>query len=600
MKLNLNNISLLILSSLYIIFCTGCTKDADLLSEFVIQKSDTSINLQNLVVNDFFYVNLDNSSILDVLENDQFTNPTNVSITGTTDPENGTVVINEDNTLTYIPNTGANETGTSSETTTDTFVYTAEETQADGSTTAEEGTVVVNSEENKAPTTGENVFYVTVNGKSSNNGKTESSAWDIIHAFKTAKAGDIVHIKAGNYGNKNLKGSNSGTLENPIKFIGYTNEPNDINAMNGSTFVYIEGKEPNSATMPLLKGTRINNEGKGTAILLDKNFINISNFQIMYYSKGISAIGDNQILNNIVVFEVGDFNPNHTDSWTVDRSKNNYDGEGIEIFGNNSKLINSIVINAGAESIKISGGENQNHKYNQVYSDNNVNSCDYYYLINKGGKQNSINNISIYRKKGMSHKGHGLICKDDASYNTFENIEVINTIIEMSFAGVHDNLVKNSSITGQYSAGGRGGGILVANGANNNTFENISIDNVKHMISFADWNDGYQSEYDQTNAGNNNLFSKITGSKALNVIYFDAFDNLGGIAHDNVIIDSQFSNAERLFQVNRGNSDNALINCTLKDIKALSISSEGYNFTLNPNTVFENCKGINLGFTLPN
>lgn len=121
----------------------SCSKDADLLSEYVISKNDNATNLQTYVVNDVFYINNNTDIVLDVLNNDNFEELTNVSITNTSTAQNGTIVINSDNTLTYTPKEEVIET----EEFEDTFTYTAEEVEEDGTVTEEEATVTVSNDE---------------------------------------------------------------------------------------------------------------------------------------------------------------------------------------------------------------------------------------------------------------------------------------------------------------------------------------------------------------------------------------------------------------------------------------------------------------------
>ena len=121
----------------------SCSKDADLLSEYVITKDDNATNLQTYVVNDVFYINNNTDIVLDVLNNDNFEELTNVSITNTSTAQNGTIVINSDNTLTYTPKEEVTET----EEFEDTFTYTAEEVEEDGSVTEEEASVTVSNDE---------------------------------------------------------------------------------------------------------------------------------------------------------------------------------------------------------------------------------------------------------------------------------------------------------------------------------------------------------------------------------------------------------------------------------------------------------------------
>tara|TARA_R110002153_G_scaffold41690_2_gene118829 strand:- start:4350 stop:5885 length:1536 start_codon:yes stop_codon:yes gene_type:complete len=138
----------------------SCSKDADLLSDYVINKKDDISGVYSLLVNDTYFSDMKSSILLDVLNNDTFENFNNVTVVATTTPELGTVVINENNTLTYTPPTPpvVNETiATTSETqeeVVDTFVYTVEETSAAGDITTAEATVTV-----KIITVSEDVEY---------------------------------------------------------------------------------------------------------------------------------------------------------------------------------------------------------------------------------------------------------------------------------------------------------------------------------------------------------------------------------------------------------------------------------------------------------
>lgn len=447
----------------------------------------------------------------------------------------------------------------------------------------------------------EDGYYVTVNGSSNNSGMSEADAWDIEFAFENASAGDIVYIKAGDYGNVRINADNSGTSSNPIRFIGYRDTPGDIVASSGSTFDY-NGNAPSPQDMPLLKGQRRNMEGEGTGLSVLEDHIEISNIQIMYYKRGVGCSGDNTVLNNIIVYEVGDFNPAHSYPSGTNNAFLNYSGAGIVLSGNGTRLINSVVINAGAEGIRISGGDNQLHSDNEIYSDNNTNPMDYYYFMHNNADNNTIQDSYLFRKDGLTHNGHGLSLKAEASNNRFYNLEIVNTRIEVAKGRVENNLFKDCTITGSYDDGRSDGegGILVANGANSNVFENVSIDNVRSAIRFADWNESSNGGFDEADAGNNNEFKNVTVTNALNGIYFDNFQEPEGSAHNNTFIDCEFSNLRRVFQVNRKNSENVFRNCNFSSIRDFEISSKSINLTLNKNTVFDDCTFSDVGFNPPN
>lgn len=160
----------------FVVFNSSCSKDSDLLSDYVI--SDTV----NIAVDDIFYISSNGSFTLDVLANDLFENQENVTITEVSSTENGTVEIEVDNTLTYTPNT----TEDTNEETEDNFTYTTEDENGEEET----GDVTVNistpteDKENSTsyPTTGSgsiiwNTDFETVQW--SKNGNPENNMWEV-------------------------------------------------------------------------------------------------------------------------------------------------------------------------------------------------------------------------------------------------------------------------------------------------------------------------------------------------------------------------------------------------------------------------------------
>ncbi len=81
----------------------SCSKDSDLLADYVISDLQEARFIGNLAISDNFVVAPQKSIVLDVLANDTFTDPDKVKIVEISQPTNGTVVINEDKTLTYYP-----------------------------------------------------------------------------------------------------------------------------------------------------------------------------------------------------------------------------------------------------------------------------------------------------------------------------------------------------------------------------------------------------------------------------------------------------------------------------------------------------------------
>ncbi len=116
-------------------FCFSCSKDTDLLADFVIAENFDAHFLKNYIIDDSFITNGNKSVILDVLSNDTFINPDKVKIIKTSEPVSGSVTINEDKTLTYQPGTTSTEEPETSEESeqkdTDTLLVTSQEQQTE-------------------------------------------------------------------------------------------------------------------------------------------------------------------------------------------------------------------------------------------------------------------------------------------------------------------------------------------------------------------------------------------------------------------------------------------------------------------------------------
>ena len=309
MKATPVKISNLIVLLFAVIFQLSCSKDTDLLADYIIADAHEAYFVANMAIDDYYVVAKDSEVVLDVLSNDSYKDPDKVKIVNVSQPQNGTVVVNEDKTITYIPNkvdppsdgadTAMESTATAEseppqknetpeendgteekyapeeESTTESFSYTAETLNDNQTTETTEAKVNIStaSESNTTPYGVD--YYVTTKGTVYNDGRTEATAWSIERAFQTAKAGDVVAIKAGNYGNRSLVVGNAGTKDNPIRFIGYTDTPGDLVSDKASTFVY--GNQLDSRKMPLLRGFLQPNK---MAIEVRKNNVEIHNFQI--------------------------------------------------------------------------------------------------------------------------------------------------------------------------------------------------------------------------------------------------------------------------------------------------------------------------------
>ncbi|MCM4172538.1 hypothetical protein DHD32_13690 [Arenibacter sp. TNZ] len=137
MKFHPSNLFQVTLVCFVLFLSFSCNKDSDLLAEYVVEKP------QSFLVNDVVVTLANNPIVIAPLSNDTFKEPDKVAITEVTPPKMGTAVVNEDNTITYTPDT--DQTGT------DEFDYSTAVTNPDNSVSEETGSVTV-TVTNKTPT----------------------------------------------------------------------------------------------------------------------------------------------------------------------------------------------------------------------------------------------------------------------------------------------------------------------------------------------------------------------------------------------------------------------------------------------------------------
>ncbi len=127
-------------------------------------------------------------------------------------------------------------------------------------------------------------YYVSVInpvGSDSNPGTLALPWLTITKAAQSAAAGDIVYIKAGNYGHEHVVVNNSGTSSAWIRFIGYKTTPGDTGTPAWLDLNQTGGYDPpttDPAEMPLIDGTK---NGVGVGITVSsKSYVEIKNIQV--------------------------------------------------------------------------------------------------------------------------------------------------------------------------------------------------------------------------------------------------------------------------------------------------------------------------------
>ncbi len=416
-------------------------------------------------------------------------------------------------------------------------------------------------------------YYVSRSGNNSNNGLSQGAAWKTItKAISVAVAGDLVYVKAGNYGAETVVFTKSGTSGSPITFQGYKTTPGDAPP------VLVNNANPYTAfdtlDMPTYNGG--NRAGGATAFTCDnRQYLILKNFQIQNYMDGIVAGTSNQATSNFLVLDNVNF-------MSLGSTSSGYDGHGIYFgtmgskFANQNTITNCLVVNVAAEGITISGNNNTLTGC-KIYCNENTNnaSTDYYILIN--GNYNTITSCHADRASGLSHSGHGIGAKtnaeqviDDpshnvgvptinAQYNTFNYCTAKN--VEESFYVRHRNARYNvfyhckstGTHTGVSGSGeGEGGCIMTRDGASDNIFDGCTADNCATGIVFQDTAEDGDGAGSGTpgHPGNNNKYINCVFTNCYYGVKYSSY-SIQSDAGNNTIANCTFYKIRRMLEAER-------------------------------------------------
>ncbi len=419
-------------------------------------------------------------------------------------------------------------------------------------------------------------YYVATSGSNSNDGTTPSKAWRTItyaaSSSSPVSTGDIVYIKAGNYGGEKVVFAKDGTVSKPITFEGYQSTPGDNPDLG---WQYGDGL--NATVMPLLDG---GNRNTGIALQMKlRKYVHLKNLQIRNYEMGIK--GWNARYNkfyNIISMQLGNKNAS-------------YSGQGISLgsLANNNTVENCIVYNACAEGIAITGDGNI-VKNCKVYSDDNstghLSAMDYY--INIGGNDNTVENCYVERVGNIRHNGHGISMKGSCQNNLIRNCTSKGMNLDgfqLRHRGVKNNTIENCTAINC--------GFSIRDGANNNTIKNCTTINAKDAVLFWDTTEDGGAQY----AGRYNVFENcIFRNTQKNVICFHQY-NQASLCDNNTFVNCVFDGGQYLFNADRENKDNKMINCIVLNIQNYADSESTPGFPIDFD--FEYSNFWNNGFATP-
>ena len=468
-------------------------------------------------------------------------------------------------------------------------------------------------------------YYVSSSGSNTNSGLTTTAAWrTLTYAAGNASpvaAGDIVYVKAGNYGAENVIFSKSGASGNPITFQGYKITPGDAPPL------LVNNANPYAAflntDMPTFDGGN-----RATGIAFDgtnQKYLVVKNFQIQNYAYGLIAGGTGQsagnlVLDNINIMSIGDIN-------------SSYSGEGILFgsmgtkFSNNNILTNCQVINSAAEGFGINGNNNILTGCRVFCHDSTANApTDYYIIIT--GNYNTLTNCYIERAPGLSHSGHGFTAKTNAEqvvdqgqslpaipsqYNKFYYCTAKN--MGESFCVRHRtaqyNLFYHCKAIGTHtgatgSPGGEGNCVVTRDGASDNTFDGCIAENCNSAFIFEDTvEDGDTGTSPPGHPGNNNKYINCKIYNCYIGVNFDSY-SIQSDAGDNTIANCTFYKNRYLYYAARHCANmkyigNIYYGC-LPNTPGGYFKGSTYASDILPNgtnTYFKNCDFINIEGGMP-
>ena len=468
-------------------------------------------------------------------------------------------------------------------------------------------------------------YYVSTTGNNSNSGLTEALAWKTMTyaaaSSSPVTAGDVIYVKAGNYGAEKVVFQKSGIAGSPISFIGYKTSPGDappllVNKTDAySAFL--------STDMPLFDG---GNRAAGTGFTCsNQKYLTLKNFQIQNYVYGLIAGGSTQLSGNLVLYNInvmslGDINASYSGYGFL------FGSMGTK-FSNNNYLENCMAVNAAAEGFGING-DNNTLIGCKAYCKENTGAASTDYYITLCGSYNTVKNCYIERAPGLSHKGHGISVKSNAEqvvdkglslpvinpqYNKISYCVAKN--VGESFCvrhrGVQYNLFYHCKAIGTHtgaagSSSGEGNCIVNRDGASNNTFDGCIAENCASAFRFEDTiEDGDTGANPTGHPGNNNKYINCLIYNCYAGIDFNSY-SIQSDAGNNTIANCTFYKTRYLHIAARHCANmkyigNIYYGC-LPSSTGGNFKSGSYNADIVPNgtnTYFKNCDFINIQGGMP-
>ncbi len=389
--------------------------------------------------------------------------------------------------------------------------------------------------------------YVTVKGSGTHDGTT-GNEWTLSEACLNATSGMTVNIEKGNYGKGNFVVRNNGTVNAPIKFIGYKDAVGDHPTLPFVNTTVFKGSE-----MPYIKSG--SNSGIGFDIG-NKNYIIVRNIQVEGYDYTIRTAGSNYTILDNVYARGG-----HGVIYGLSGST-----------GINQRVINSYVSNATGWGIVTSG---RGHLIEDCYISSNYNvGMDYQISIQGNNIANSGHHIirgnTIYHSPLESnHRGHGITLYGikPHKFSLVENCSITNIRqgLESRRHNVSDCVWRNIDVN---SDGYNGNGAILISGAERCVYDNIRMNDGEFAILF--YSAGVSNDSGVTHKGKDNIIKNCVFNTSTYAIKVDKDpDGTNLTLSGNKIINCTFNDIGTFFNNDSTDPDgggNEIINSIINDV----------------------------------
>lgn len=407
--------------------------------------------------------------------------------------------------------------------------------------------------------------YASRLGSGSQNGTSEANAWTITQAFANATAGMDVYVEADNYGALQLVTSNSGSAGNPIRFIGYTNAPGDIEATAGPTYDVndwvADSQTLPTNLMPLLLSTDLTPADTDEGIQINHNFVELHNFFVQGYWEGIVVGADDVKLINVSSYRAGAWDP-ASNCWELPDAggcDNRY-GYGIRVLSNSDRweLRHCNVVDAGIDAYFLRGGSDWVVDQCEAHTYSKGNGTDYLFNFNGAVTSGEFSNSYAKRWYVGGHESRSIVVKCSATGNLFRDFVGERGRMQVFYAD--NNVFQDFYFKGDGTT--NTAEVQLFGDADNNIFLNFEIEDGTG-ISFLGYNGtavgtecGLPDDPD-LDSGSNNYFINLLVHDVhhLSGMAAVSFHRLGwgptGNAGENYVINGTFHDVPYLINANR-------------------------------------------------